>query len=235
MGRRRHPREEIRERIRDNARSSWSGWSTSLVAIWCGARRSHPRASRSCVRIARLLDPCRGKAAPSRDRRGTQKEVGLVSGACVVVTVTSKPSGTAEEALARGWDERVDGPRPDVWSPASTSWTVLLQQHRAGRDATSIVPDRSPSLMQSPLVLAMPVTMAEALGWPDRPIGWSDLLELARDPRGWGALTSRVGHLMGKRSDDLDVGPAAPSPRRRTTGRPRPHRCGRHRSHVVRS
>jgi Ca-activated chloride channel family protein len=129
------------------------------------------------------------------------------SGACVVVTVTSKPSGTAEEALTRGWDERIDGPRPDVWSPASTSWTVLLQQHRAGRDATSIVPDRSPSLMQSPLVLAMPVTMAEALGWPDRPIGWADLLELARDPRGWGALGHpEWGHFrMGKTNPTIST------------------------------
>src|SRR5437867_423965 len=36
------------------------------------------------------------------------------SGPCVVVKITSKPSGTAEEALARGWDDRTDGPRPDV-------------------------------------------------------------------------------------------------------------------------
>jgi Ca-activated chloride channel family protein len=129
------------------------------------------------------------------------------SGGCVVVTVTSKASGAAEEALARGWDDRVDGPRPDVWSPASTSWTVLLQQHRAGRDATSIVPDRSPSLMQSPLVLAMPVKMAEALGWPDRPIGWSDLLALARDPRGWGALGHpEWGHFrMGKTNPTIST------------------------------
>jgi Ca-activated chloride channel family protein len=122
------------------------------------------------------------------------------SGPCVVVKITAKPSGAAEEALTRGWDERSDGPRPDVWSPASTSWTVLLQEHRAGRDAKSIVPDRSPSLLQSPLVIAMPVTMAQALGWPDRPIGWSDLLALARDPAGWGALGHpEWGHFrMGK-------------------------------------
>lgn len=135
------------------------------------------------------------------------RESQSASGACVAVKVTSKPSGTAEEALARGWDDRVDGPRPDVWSPASTSWTVLLQQHRAGRDATSIVPDRSPSLMQSPLVLAMPVTMAEALGWPDRPIGWSDLLALARDPRGWGAFGHpEWGHFrMGKTNPTIST------------------------------
>src|SRR5437867_7944648 len=35
--------------------------------------------------------------------------------------------------------------------------------------------------------LAMPVPMAEALGWPNAEIGWSDVLALARDPRGWAA------------------------------------------------
>jgi Ca-activated chloride channel family protein len=31
----------------------------------------------------------------------------------------------------------------------------------------------------------MPKPMAEALGWPDTPIGYSDLLALANDPEGW--------------------------------------------------
>jgi Ca-activated chloride channel family protein len=44
--------------------------------------------------------------------------------------------------------------------------------------------------MQSPLVLAMPKPMAQALGWPNTPVGWADVLKLARDPNGWG----RYGH-----------------------------------------
>jgi Ca-activated chloride channel family protein len=39
----------------------------------------------------------------------------------------------------------------------------------------------------TPLVLAMPEPMATALGWPDTPIGWFDVLTLARDPQGWAA------------------------------------------------
>src|SRR6266545_922768 len=42
----------------------------------------------------------------------------LVNRRCVTVTVTRKPSGEAETALARGWD-RADGPLPHVWSPAA--------------------------------------------------------------------------------------------------------------------
>jgi Ca-activated chloride channel family protein len=110
-----------------------------------------------------------------------------VGGRCVDVKVTSKASGGAAEALARGWNERVDGPRPDVWSPASSSWTVLLRQRTAAQDKGDLVPAETPSIAQTPLVIAMPKPMAEALGWPDKPLGWGDVLALARDPRGWGA------------------------------------------------
>jgi len=110
-----------------------------------------------------------------------------VDGACVEVQVTSKASGGTAEALARGWDERADGPRPDVWSPASSAWTALLRQRTAAQDKGDLVPDETPSIAQTPLVIAMPQPMAEALGWPAKPLGWGDILSLARDPRGWGA------------------------------------------------
>jgi Ca-activated chloride channel family protein len=109
-----------------------------------------------------------------------------VDGTCVDVQVTSKASGGALAALARGWNEQVDGPRPDVWTPASRSWSVLLQQRTAAQDKGDLVPDDTPSIAQTPLVIAMPKPMAEALGWPDKPLGWADVLALSRDPKGWG-------------------------------------------------
>jgi Ca-activated chloride channel homolog len=109
---------------------------------------------------------------------------------CVQVNVTSKASGGAADALARGWDEAIDGPRPDVWSPASSSWVVILRQRLAARDAPSIVPDSFSHVAQTPLVIAMPKPMAEALGWPSKAIGWSEVLSLAQDPAGW----ARFGH-----------------------------------------
>ncbi len=109
-----------------------------------------------------------------------------VEGACVDVEVTSKASGGAAEALARGWDERVDGPRPDVWSPASSSWLALLRQRTAAQDKGDLVPPETPSIAQTPLVIAMPQPMAEALGWPAKELGWGDILSLSRDPSGWG-------------------------------------------------
>ncbi|PZS29067.1 MAG: VWA domain-containing protein [Pseudonocardiales bacterium] len=150
------------------------------------------------------------KAAPAKDRRtgciglavtaSSEKAALLgqvadayagadrrVDGKCVKVTVTSKASGGAEEALARGWDARRDGPRPDVWSPASSSWTVLLQQGLTAADRPALVPAKTPSIAQTPLILAMPRPMAQALGWPNKALGWGDLLALSRNPAGWGA------------------------------------------------
>jgi Ca-activated chloride channel family protein len=111
-----------------------------------------------------------------------------VSGRCIRVTVTRRASGEAEEALARGWDAKIDGEPPVVWSPAARTWTILLQQHRAARGTNDLLPANVPTLMQSPLVIAMPQEMAVALGYPERALGWSDILSLARDPAGWGSV-----------------------------------------------
>ena len=113
-----------------------------------------------------------------------------VDGRCVQVKVTSKASGAAMAALARGWNESVDGPRPDVWSPASSGWVTLLQQRTTSADRPRLVPPEVPKVAASPLVIAMPRPMAEALGWPKQKIGWKRLLDLARDRQGWG----RFGH-----------------------------------------
>ena len=90
-----------------------------------------------------------------------------VDGACMWMSVSTKASGAAATALARGWDEKVDGVRPDVWSPASSSWAVLVDQGAADLDRPSPMPKERPSLVQTPLVIAMPLPMAQALGWPD--------------------------------------------------------------------
>ncbi len=111
-----------------------------------------------------------------------------VDDTCVAVTVTSVASGGGEAALARGWDEELDGPTPDVWTPAASTWVRLLQQDLAAKDKPDLVPDETPSIASTPLVLAMPEPMATALGWPRKALGWSDVLSLVEDPRGWAAF-----------------------------------------------
>ncbi|GAA0396723.1 VWA domain-containing protein [Acrocarpospora corrugata] len=109
------------------------------------------------------------------------------NGGCVDVTVQAKASGGVMQALARGWNEKVDGPRPDVWSPAGSGWITLLRQRVKGRDPVGA---DNPSIASTPLVIAMPKPMAAAMGWPKKKLGWSDILELGSDPEGW----ARYGH-----------------------------------------
>ncbi|MFD8492574.1 substrate-binding domain-containing protein [Amycolatopsis sp. NPDC059657] len=114
-----------------------------------------------------------------------------VAGHCVDVLVQSKPSGTTTQALTRGWNEAADGPRPDVWLPTASSWLTLLKQRLSGTDHPTILAEgETPSVASSPLVIAMPKPMAEALGWPGKGIGWHDLAGLATDPQGW----AKYGH-----------------------------------------
>ncbi|WP_433614174.1 substrate-binding domain-containing protein [Dactylosporangium sp. CA-139114] len=109
-------------------------------------------------------------------------------GKCADPVVQTKASGAALDALAAGWDTKTDGAQPAVWTPASASWVALLKQRLASGDKGGLVPDgKLPMIAQSPLVLAMPKPMAEALGWPDKQIGWGDVFGLINDPNGWGS------------------------------------------------
>jgi Ca-activated chloride channel homolog len=100
------------------------------------------------------------------------------SGCGPPVTVENVASGDAEHQLEAGWPGTG---RPDVWTPAATTWVLLLASKRP--DLVSSV--QNPSIAASPLVVAMPDPMATVLGWPDYHPTWRELLLLAQDPRGW--------------------------------------------------
>ncbi len=110
-----------------------------------------------------------------------------VDGTCVFAQVLRKGSGSAAAALARGWDEAVDGPAPHVWSPAASGWGEIAAVQAQELDQPDIFPSEGPSIATSPLVIAMPEPMASALGWPDTQIRWSDVITLSQDPTGWGS------------------------------------------------
>jgi len=108
-----------------------------------------------------------------------------VNGGCYDVVVASVASGTAEANLAAGWDESVSGPAPDVWTPAASTWVTLLRSDLTAKDEPNILPAESKSVTSTPLVLAMPKPMAQALGWPTSQIGWSDVFGLVQAKNGW--------------------------------------------------
>jgi Ca-activated chloride channel family protein len=95
----------------------------------------------------------------------------------VFVEAMNVSSGDAETKIAKG---RL---KPDAWSPASSLWGRLLN-HEADQPW---VPKDNPSLVRTPLVIAMWEPLARTLGWPRKEIGWADILRLALDGRGWAA------------------------------------------------
>lgn len=110
----------------------------------------------------------------------------LDGGRCAFAQPQTKASGLAADLLSTEWDEEAEGPRPVVWSPAASSWGAIVNQRRTADGRDAIVGDAEP-FMQTPLVIAMPEPMADALGYPEDPIGWADLIRLAQEPQGWAA------------------------------------------------
>jgi Ca-activated chloride channel family protein len=94
-------------------------------------------------------------------------------------------SGVVESRLTEASWDPAWGPAPDAWSPAASTWLQLLRHDRASHDRPDILAADNESVVSTPIVLAMPEAKAKALGWPQAAIGWSDLLNLANDPRGW--------------------------------------------------
>ena len=84
-------------------------------------------------------------------------------------------------------DEVLEGRRqPDIISPASAAFIKLgnaQSQSKTGKDLIG----PTENLVLSPVVIAMWKPMAEAIGWGKKPIGWADILALARNQTGWKA------------------------------------------------
>lgn len=99
------------------------------------------------------------------------------------------PGGRAivVEAIAMGsgetMQEIVEGKRQThLVSPASRIFIDLAN----ARSADDVPLVRSPqSVVVSPVVVAMWKPMAEALGWGQQPVGWAEMIDLMKDPKGW--------------------------------------------------
>jgi Ca-activated chloride channel homolog len=73
---------------------------------------------------------------------------------------------------------------PVAWSPASSLWGRQLN-FEADRP---LAPEDNPSIVRTPLVIAMWEPLARALGWPKKQVGYADILKLATSGRGWAAV-----------------------------------------------
>ncbi len=101
-----------------------------------------------------------------------------VAGKRIFVSMKAMNSGDAENAIARG---RL---QPDVWSPAGSFWGRLLNL----RADQPFAANDNPSIVRTPLVIAMWEPMARALGYPRKPVAFEDIVKLATDPQGWASV-----------------------------------------------
>jgi Ca-activated chloride channel homolog len=127
-----------------------------------GSGRSQPSAN--AVRIPFAYSPEKEKLLkPLIERFNADNEDVFVEGEVV-------SSGEAESKIAAGRLE------PVAWSPASSLWGRLLN-FDADRP---LAPEDNPSIVRTPLVIAMWEQFARALGWPREKIGFEQILRLAR-------------------------------------------------------
>ena len=93
----------------------------------------------------------------------------------VFIEGVNAASGDAEARIAKGTF------KPVAWSPASSLWGRLLN-FEADRPYTA---DAAPSIVRTPLVIAVWEPMARALGYPGKKLGFADVLRLATSGKGW--------------------------------------------------
>ncbi len=76
--------------------------------------------------------------------------------------------------------------RAHLTSPASEAFIKLGNARSQAKTGKPLIGDTQ-NLVLSPVVIAMWKPMAEAIGWGRKPLGWGDIIELAKNPKGWAA------------------------------------------------
>ncbi|HSH05545.1 MAG TPA: VWA domain-containing protein [Anaerolineae bacterium] len=103
------------------------------------------------------------------------------TGKRIQVAVSHVSSGGSKDGILAGDIE------PVAWSPGSTSWVTQLNEGWELRTNQPIASEACQDTIYTPLGVAMWRPMAEVLGWPDQPVSWEMLIDLAADPDGWGS------------------------------------------------
>ncbi|MDX1663359.1 MAG: substrate-binding domain-containing protein [Candidatus Promineifilaceae bacterium] len=80
--------------------------------------------------------------------------------------------------------------RPTAWSPGTIAWVNEANVQWEEVHGRPLVTGDCSEVVYTAIGIGMWRPMAEAMGWPDTPIGWDDIVELAADPEGW----ARYGH-----------------------------------------
>ncbi|GAA2167466.1 substrate-binding domain-containing protein [Humibacillus xanthopallidus] len=124
------------------------------------------------------LAPVLAKAAADFDS-GTES---LVDGRCTTTKVVATEPEAFGDTLRTALEAGGGANAPTAWMPDASIWSEVLS--RRPELAKALSPS-FPVVAVSPVVVAAPRPMAEALGWPVTQPSWAQLLELGRNPAGW--------------------------------------------------
>ncbi len=106
-------------------------------------------------------------------------------------TKTSSGKPIFVRALPMGSGETIDNIlsgrlQAHLASPASAAFIKLGNAESRTKTGKDLIASTD-NLVLSPVVIAMWKPMAEAIGWGKKPLGWTDILALAKNEKGWQA------------------------------------------------
>jgi Ca-activated chloride channel family protein len=100
-------------------------------------------------------------------------------GKLIVVEATALGSVESGDMIISGQSQ------PVVWSPASGLYIPVENAAWRKGHSDDLITGTPDKLVLSPVVIAMWRPMAEALGWPNKTLGWADIAQLAISDKGW--------------------------------------------------
>lgn len=147
----------------------------SATPVACGAERVP-----LTIAASPSLAPMLTEAAAAFD----QGTASFVDGRCAKTTVVASEPDDFGDTLRASLEAAGGANAPTAWIPDASIWREVLSRRP---ELSSALARAYPVVAVSPAVIAAPRPMAEALGWPKAQPSWQQLLDLAGDPKGWGA------------------------------------------------
>ncbi|MEU4239905.1 VWA domain-containing protein [Actinoplanes sp. NPDC026619] len=154
----------------------------AIVVVIGGSYLGYQQLSDSgCTGSVKLTVAAAPEIAPAIEQTAQKwiQDGANVNGTCVAVAVTPVNPATMAAAVAGEHKVTLTGlgaaPEsvkvPDVWVSDSSTWLLRLKN-----EAPGFVPTDGKPIATSPVVVAMPQPVAETIGWPNKKLGWKDLL-----------------------------------------------------------
>ncbi|MER6592762.1 substrate-binding domain-containing protein [Micromonospora purpureochromogenes] len=165
--------------------------ATALVVVvggtWFGYQQL---AGPSCSGEIELSVAAAPELAPAVQKASAQwvADGAAVSGTCIAVNVSTSEPVDVAAAVASKHGATLAGvgqasgtvATPDVWIPDSSTWLLRLKNN----GAAAFAPGNGASVARSPVVVAMPEPVASRFGWPEKKLGWTDLLNAVSTGKG---------------------------------------------------